>query len=89
MRGIRAPLTVASSLTPKLRSAVAEARAVGDEVELLLDGGAKIYYGEPALLRAKNAAIDSMLRYAGKQGLEIEYLDVRSPAAPALKPIAP
>jgi cell division protein FtsQ len=87
MQGILAPLTVASSLRPKLRSGVEEARAVGGEVELLLEGGAKIYYGEPALLREKNAAIDSMLRYAGKHGIEIAYIDVRSPAAPALKPI--
>jgi cell division protein FtsQ len=87
IRGIRASLTVASSLTPKLRSGVEEARVVEDEVELLLDGGAKVYYGEPALLRAKNAAIASMLRYAGKHDIEIAYIDVRSPTAPALKPI--
>ncbi len=85
--GILDPLTVASSFTPKLRNAIEEARVVGDEVELLLDGGAKIYYGEPALLRAKNAAIASMLRYAGKNDIEIAYIDVRSPTAPALKPI--
>jgi cell division protein FtsQ len=87
IRGILAPLTVASSVTPKLRSSIEEARAVGDDVELLLDGGAKVYYGKPALFRAKNAAIASMLRYAEKHDIQVAYLDVRSPTAPALKPV--
>jgi hypothetical protein len=65
---------------------VEEARSVGKDIELLLEGGAKVLYGEAESLRAKNAALASMLRYARKNQIEIEYLDVRSPTAPALRP---
>ena len=84
--GLQGPLRVAASLTPMLRRTVEEARIVGDEVELLLAGGAKVLYGEADSLPAKNAALASMLRYARKNQIQVAYLDVRSPSAPALKP---
>lgn len=84
--GLDGPLRVAASLTPALRRTVEEASSVGKEIELLLEDGAKVLYGEAESLGAKNAALTSMLRYARKNQIEIEYLDVRSPAAPALRP---
>lgn len=83
---LQVPLRVAASLSPTLRRTVEEAKIVGDEVELLLAGGAKVLYGEADSLREKNAALASMLRYARKNQIEVAYLDVRSPSAPALKP---
>jgi cell division protein FtsQ len=80
-------LRVAASLTPGLRRTVEEARSVGGEIELVLEEGARVLYGEAESLRAKNAALASMLRYARNNQIEIDYLDVRSPAAPALKPV--
>jgi cell division protein FtsQ len=84
--GLDGPLRVAASLSPALRRRVDEARSTGDEIELLLDDGAKVLYGKAVSLRAKNAALVSMLRYARNNEIAVEYLDVRSPAAPALKP---
>jgi cell division protein FtsQ len=84
--GLGAQLRVTASLDPTLRRNVEEATVEGEEVELLLDGGAKVLYGEADSFRAKNAALASMLRYARKNQIEIEYLDVRSPTAPALRP---
>jgi cell division protein FtsQ len=86
VRGFVAQLRVTASLTPVLRRTVEAAKVVGDEVELLLVGGAKVLYGEAESLGAKNAALASMLRYARKNQIQIEYLDVRSPGAPALRP---
>jgi cell division protein FtsQ len=86
VRGLDAQLRVTASLDPALRRTVEEAKVVGDEVELLLAEGAKVLYGEAESLSAKNAALASMLRYARTNQIEIEYLDVRSPGAPALRP---
>jgi cell division protein FtsQ len=84
--GLEAQLRVASSLPPSLRRSVEEAKAVGDEIELSLAGGASVLYGTVESLRAKNAVLASMLRYARRNQIEVDYLDVRSPGAPALKP---
>jgi cell division protein FtsQ len=86
MEGVAAQLRVAASLAPGLRRTVEKATADGGEVELLLAGGARVLYGEAESLREKNAALASMLRYARRNQIEIEYLDVRSPGAPALRP---
>jgi cell division protein FtsQ len=86
VRGLVAQLRVTASLNPVLRRTVEAAKVVGDEVQLLLVGGAKVLYGEAESLGAKNAALASMLRYARKNQIQIEYLDVRSPGAPALRP---
>lgn len=86
VQGLDAQLRVTASLSPGLRGTVEAANVEGNEVELLLAGGAKVLYGEAESLKAKNAALASMLRYARKNQIEIEYLDVRSPTAPALRP---
>jgi cell division protein FtsQ len=86
-RGLGVPLRVVASLDTSIRRMVEEARLAGNEVELLLTGGARVLYGTAESLRAKNAALASMLRYARRNQLEVDYLDVRSPAAPALKPV--
>jgi cell division protein FtsQ len=86
MTGLDPQLRVTASLDPRVRQTVEEATVDGKEVELLLVGGAKVLYGEAESLKAKNAALMSMLRYARKNQIEIDYLDVRSPAAPALRP---
>ena len=86
VHGLDAQLRVTASLSSELRATVEAANVEGNEVELLLAGGAKVLYGEVESLKAKNAALASMLRYARKNQIEIEYLDVRSPAAPALRP---
>jgi cell division protein FtsQ len=86
MDGLEPQLRVAASLSPSLRRNVEEAKAVGDEIELSLAGGATVLYGTVDSLRAKNAALASMLRYARRNQIEVDYLDVRSPGAPALKP---
>jgi cell division protein FtsQ len=84
--GLDAQLRVTASLDPVFRRTVEEATVDGKEVELLLAGGTKVLYGEAESLKAKNAALSSMLRYARQNQIEVEYLDVRSPTAPALRP---
>lgn len=86
VQGLDAQLRVTASLSPELRGTVEAANLEGNEVELQLSGGAKVLYGEAESLKAKNAAFASMLRYARQKQIEIEYLDVRSPTAPALRP---
>lgn len=85
--GIDALLRVAASFPPRLRRMVAEARLVGSEVELTLRDAVTVRYGRPDALPPKNGAIIQMLRYAAEQDLQVEYLDVRAPSAPALKPV--
>jgi cell division protein FtsQ len=81
-----ASVRVAASFDQRLARHVAEIHEDGGEVELVLARGGVVRYGEPRSLPQKNAAIRGMLRYARRAGLQIEYLDVRAPTSPVLKP---
>lgn len=79
-------LRVAASFPPALRAVVAAVRAGEGGVTLRLRSGAIALYGAPASLTAKNAALLSLLRQAERDRTAIEYVDVRVPTAPAVKP---
>ncbi|HEX2032461.1 MAG TPA: FtsQ-type POTRA domain-containing protein [Actinomycetota bacterium] len=87
--GMGAVLLVAGSLPPDLRAEVSAVRRDGADVVLRLRGGARVLYGPPSSLRAKNAAVRSMLAWAAERDVAIGYIDVRVPDAPVLRAATP
>lgn len=86
--GPRPVLAVAASFAPELRRQVAGLRVGESGVNLRLRVGGTVLYGPASSTDAKNAALVSILRQVRREGLRIEYVDVRLPSAPALKAVA-
>jgi hypothetical protein len=89
-RLVETPVTlrVASSLEDRLLGAVSAVAVVDDELVLELRAGGVVRYGDPARLGEKNQALAEMLAWAEERGVGVEYIDVRIPGAPALRPSA-
>ncbi|MFN2590183.1 MAG: cell division protein FtsQ/DivIB [Actinomycetota bacterium] len=51
-----------------------------------LDGGAVAIYGDASQSAAKAAAVQALLRYAARRGIEPRRIDVRAPDRPAMIP---
>jgi cell division protein FtsQ len=85
LEGLEEPLTVVGSLPSRLRRQVERASMRRGEVVLRLGGGARILYGDPRALEAKNAAMTRVLRWAGEQGAELAYVDLRVARNPAVR----
>ena len=81
-----AALRVAASFTPQLGRLVDRVRTTGGEVLLDLHGEGVVLYGTADAAEAKNAAALALLRRTTQDGIEIDYLDVRSPSTPVLRP---
>jgi cell division protein FtsQ len=82
-------LSVARALSADLRDVVARVSlGAGRSVTLELRTGVRVLFGEPSVARAKVDALASVLRWAARNGVIPEYIDVRVPAAPALMPRA-
>lgn len=86
--GPRPVLEVAASFAPELRRQVAGIMVGESGVNLRLRVGGTALYGSASSTNAKNAALVSILRQVRRQGLRIEYVDLRIPSAPALKAVA-
>jgi cell division protein FtsQ len=86
--GPTGPLELAASFPGPLRREVRSIRIDGDDVRLRLRRGGVVLYGSFGSPDAKNAALLSLLREARKRHIEVEYIDVRIPSSPALKPAA-
>lgn len=84
---LRPQLRVVGSLPPHLRGEVARASRRGDEVVLRLRSGPRVLYGSPEGLSAKRAALESLLGWVERQGIEAVYLDLRTPGTPAVRPL--
>jgi hypothetical protein len=56
------------------------------EVDVTLRDGIKVIYGDATDAAAKGEALVAVLSWADRRGVTPEYVDVRAPAAPALKP---
>lgn len=82
-------LRVASSLGRDLLGAVASVAVVDGELVLELRAGGEVRYGDPVRLEAKNRALAKMLAWAEEREVGVEYIDVRIPGAPALRPSRP
>ena len=87
LRGVPT-LAAAASMGDRLLAAVASVAEVEGELVLELSQGGIVRYGEPEQLEAKNRALSEMLAWARDRGLGIDYIDVRVPGAPALRPSA-
>ncbi|MDQ3991498.1 MAG: cell division protein FtsQ/DivIB, partial [Actinomycetota bacterium] len=87
--GIREALEVLDTMPAELRSAVRRATPDGPEVSVVLRGGGTVRYGEPRDLPAKHAVLRSLLGWVSERGVDVDYIDVRAPHSPVLKPVAP
>ncbi|HEX9892007.1 MAG TPA: FtsQ-type POTRA domain-containing protein [Actinomycetota bacterium] len=84
--GQGAALRVAASFDERLRRLVSKLRVEGAEIRGTLAGGGEVRYGRAESMPQKNAAILNLVRYARREGLAVEYLDVSTPTSPVLKP---
>ena len=80
-------LSVARSLPAGLRRLVDRIRLDEEGIILRLAAGGTVLYGSTGGSAAKNAALRSVLREVRRQGIAVDYIDVRIPSAPAVKPV--
>lgn len=84
-----AHLSVARVLSADLREVVASmSTGAGPSIILELRTGVRVLFGDPSAARAKVEALASVLRWAARNGVVPQYIDVRVAAAPALMPSA-
>lgn len=80
-------LRVAASMGEGLLATVASVAQVDGELVLALRDGGDVRYGGADHLMEKNLALAEMLAWAGEREVGVEYIDVRIPSAPALRPV--
>jgi cell division protein FtsQ len=85
LEGLEEPLAVAASLPPELRGLVERASLEEGQIVLRLVDGTRVLYGQAGSLPEKNAALDKVLRWAGKQRANLAYVDLRVAGNPAVK----
>ena len=82
------PAAVAGSMDSWLRRRVAAVIPGTDgTVELALASGARVLFGTPSEVRAKDQALVGVLSWAAARGTRLGTIDVRSPIAPAAVPL--
>lgn len=79
---------VAASLTPRLRREVAAIATREGRIVLRLRSGGRVLYGRPVALGAKRSGLESLLAWVQEEGVDVEYLDLRAPGTPAIRPAA-
>lgn len=79
-------LRVVASLPEPVAREVVRATSRSGSVQLVLREGGRVLYGDADSAEAKNATLLSMLEWVGDQGVGVDYIDLRAPASPALKP---
>ena len=82
-----AEVRVLAALFPAVRRGVARAEARADSVTLRLREGGDVIYGPPELIMEKNAVLESLLAWTRERGIDIDYIDVRAPSTPTVKPV--
>jgi cell division protein FtsQ len=83
--GREAPLAVAASLPAALRPVVESASLKKGELILRLESGTRVRYGATGSLSDKNATLANVLGWAGLQGAELAYVDLRVAGNPAVR----
>lgn len=78
----RMALRVLAGLPPELRGQVTAAKLDGDGVELTLDDGISVRFGDDHRLAAKAQALSALLDLPDRAS--VEQIDVRAASAPAL-----
>ncbi|MFL5799958.1 MAG: cell division protein FtsQ/DivIB [Actinomycetota bacterium] len=88
-RALVAPAAVAGSMDPWLLARVATVTRGDDgSMQLSLDDGARVLFGPPTEVQAKDQALAGILRWAARSGSHLATIDVRSPIAPSAVPLA-
>ncbi len=82
-------LVVANSLPGALRDQVRQIGATGTTIGLRLQTGVRVIFGTDEEAARKGAALVALLDWARIRGVRLDYIDVRAPDAPALKPYVP
>lgn len=85
LTGLRESLGAAATLPHELRRRVASAAIHRGELVLELDEGTRVEYGDGGSFRQKNAALARVLRWAGEQHADLDYVDLRVPRNPAVR----
>lgn len=88
-RALAAPAAVAGSMDPWLRARVAYVTPAHDgSIQFALDDGARVLFGPPTEVEAKDEALMGILRWAAHRGAHLATIDVTSPIAPSAVPVA-
>lgn len=80
-------LRALAALRPRVRRLVESTELRESSLTLHLRDGSRAILGPPVNLGRKSAAIESILRWVGERDLALDYLDVRSPGTPAVRPL--
>lgn len=81
-------MAVAQALPADLRGGVAQiGMAAGGTIEIHTTDGTRVLFGDASDAVAKWGALRGVLAWARTNGVRAEYIDVRSPIAPALRPV--
>jgi cell division protein FtsQ len=85
-----AGLVVARTLPLRTRANVERIVQAGpDSLTVVLRNGVRVLYGDASEADAKGKALASLLSWATRRGIRPDSIDLRSPAAPALRPAQP
>jgi cell division protein FtsQ len=85
--GRPATFTVAASMDRPLRRAIRTVAQGEGGIQLHLRVGGTVRYGPPSRLGEKNKRLAALLRWARRNQVEIEAIDLRVPEAPSLAPV--
>jgi cell division protein FtsQ len=90
MPRLPATLVVARTLPPRIRAKVERIVQAGqDSLTVVLRNGVQVLYGDASDADAKGETLASLLSWATRRGIRAGSIDLRSPAAPALRPAEP
>jgi cell division protein FtsQ len=87
LSGIGAELAVLGSLPSNLLRLVSKATSDGS-LSIVLRSGVIVNYGDPSSLTEKSLALQAVLTWAARNGVQPGSVDVRAPGSPALVPAA-
>jgi cell division protein FtsQ len=85
--GLRDALHVTSFMPSGVLRQIESVASEGSDLVLRLRAGGSVLYGSSALVRAKNRALEGLLRWATEEGIAVRTIDVRVPSAPSLEPV--
>jgi cell division protein FtsQ len=88
LRGLLPQLSVSGAL-PAVVRAVVDHITLGSPASMVLTlrDGVTVYFGDASQAAAKGRSLAAILAWATRNHVEAQYVDVRSPSAPALLPM--
>jgi len=81
------PLRAIAALPAGLRDQVRKTYLAQGLLTLELRSGVRAIYGDAREAEAKGEALAAVLRWAGRSGISLAYVDVRAPVSPAAGPV--